>query len=98
MKIMLLLYPVVKDVEFLTVDNKGFFCYLVTWFDPWFYCYVFIVSLEIRESNEVKNKILKLKAFKKEILSAFVGFLDEHFPPIEEGENTKNKVRLFFTY
>ncbi|XP_032941831.1 centromere protein K isoform X2 [Catharus ustulatus] len=48
-------------------------------------------SLEIRESNELKNKILKLKAFKKEILSAFVGFLDEHFPLIEEGGNTKNK-------
>ncbi|NXQ49759.1 CENPK protein, partial [Catharus fuscescens] len=44
-----------------------------------------------RESNEVKNKILKLKAFKKEILSAFILFLDEHFPPIEKGENTKNK-------
>ncbi|KAF4803072.1 hypothetical protein TURU_020387 [Turdus rufiventris] len=48
-------------------------------------------SLEIRKSNEVRNKILKLKAFKKEILSAFIRFLDEHFTHTEEGENTKNK-------
>ncbi|NWT12616.1 CENPK protein, partial [Vireo altiloquus] len=44
-----------------------------------------------REFDELKNKIMKLKTYKKELLSALGGFLDEHFPLPEKGENTKNK-------
>ncbi|NXR61062.1 CENPK protein, partial [Rhadina sibilatrix] len=44
-----------------------------------------------REFDELKNKILKLKAYKKELLSALGEFLDKHFPCPEKGENTKNK-------
>ncbi|NXR16829.1 CENPK protein, partial [Cinclus mexicanus] len=44
-----------------------------------------------RDSNELKNKVLKLKTFKKELLSALGVFLDEHFPHPEKAENTKNK-------
>ncbi|KAL9822619.1 centromere protein K isoform 5-T5 [Geothlypis trichas] len=44
-----------------------------------------------RELNVLKNKVLKLKTFKKELLSALGEFLDEHFPPPEEGENIKKK-------
>uniref|UniRef100_A0A8C3QMP5 Centromere protein K n=1 Tax=Cyanoderma ruficeps TaxID=181631 RepID=A0A8C3QMP5_9PASS len=44
-----------------------------------------------RESDEVKKKLLKLKAYKKELLNALGNFLDEHFPHPEESENTKNK-------
>ncbi|NXL81891.1 CENPK protein, partial [Leptocoma aspasia] len=51
-----------------------------------------------REFNELQNKVLKLKTFKKELLSALGGFLDEHFPLPEKGENTEKEVRLFFTY
>ncbi|XP_016160370.1 PREDICTED: centromere protein K [Ficedula albicollis] len=47
--------------------------------------------LEIKESSELKNKILKLKTFKKKLLTTLGEFLDEHFPPLEEGENTENK-------
>ncbi|NXI00681.1 CENPK protein, partial [Pachycephala philippinensis] len=41
--------------------------------------------------DELKNEIIKLKAYKKELLSALGEFLDEHFPLPEEGVNTKNK-------
>ncbi|NXU96336.1 CENPK protein, partial [Cettia cetti] len=44
-----------------------------------------------REFDEVKNKILKLKTYKKELLTALGEFLDEHFPHPEKGENAKNK-------
>ncbi|NWI44387.1 CENPK protein, partial [Picathartes gymnocephalus] len=44
-----------------------------------------------REIDELKNKILKLKTYKKELLSALGEFLDEHFPHPAKGENTKNK-------
>ncbi|NXD27145.1 CENPK protein, partial [Spelaeornis formosus] len=45
-----------------------------------------------RELDELKNKILKLKTFKKELLAALGEFLDEHFPLPEKGENsTKEK-------
>lgn len=44
-----------------------------------------------RELNELKNKILKLKTYKKELLSALGEFLDEHFPPPETGGNIKKK-------
>ncbi|NWT78266.1 CENPK protein, partial [Lanius ludovicianus] len=40
---------------------------------------------------ELKNKIMKLKAYKKELLSALGEFLDEHFPLPEKGENTEKK-------
>ncbi|NWH34470.1 CENPK protein, partial [Chloropsis hardwickii] len=49
-----------------------------------------------REFNELKNKILKLKTYKKELLSALGGFLDEHFSLPKTVENIKNKVRLCF--
>lgn len=101
MKVMLL-YPVIKDVEFLTIDNKGgfyLFTFLVTWFDPLFYCYVFTIeNSKKRESDELKKKLLKLKTYKKELLNGLGEFLDEHFPHPENGENTKNKVRVFLTY
>ncbi|XP_068856741.1 centromere protein K-like isoform X2 [Aphelocoma coerulescens] len=48
-------------------------------------------SLKMRGFDELKNKIIKLKTYKKELLSALGEFLDEHFPPPEKGENTKNK-------
>ncbi|NXB61715.1 CENPK protein, partial [Struthidea cinerea] len=41
--------------------------------------------------DEVKNKIMKLETYKKELLSALGEFLDEHFPLPEKGENTENK-------
>ncbi|NXN86638.1 CENPK protein, partial [Bombycilla garrulus] len=44
-----------------------------------------------REFNERKNKILNLKTYKKELLSALGEFLDDHFPHPEKGENTKKK-------
>ncbi|NXJ25285.1 CENPK protein, partial [Dicrurus megarhynchus] len=44
-----------------------------------------------RGFDELKNKIMKLKTYKKELLSALGGFLDEHFPLPEKGENTKKK-------
>ncbi|NWW65148.1 CENPK protein, partial [Ifrita kowaldi] len=44
-----------------------------------------------RGLGELKNKIMKLKTYKKELLSALGEFLDEHFPLPEKGENTKNK-------
>ncbi|NXQ28077.1 CENPK protein, partial [Alaudala cheleensis] len=46
---------------------------------------------ETREINELKNKILKLKTYKKELLSALGEFLDEHFPLPKEVESTKSK-------
>nr|XP_030114644.1 centromere protein K isoform X2 [Taeniopygia guttata] len=48
-------------------------------------------SLKIGELNELKTKILKLKTFKKELLTALGGFLDEYFPCPERGENIKEK-------
>ncbi|XP_077027421.1 centromere protein K isoform X3 [Agelaius phoeniceus] len=51
-------------------------------------------SLKTRELNELKNKVLKLKTYKKELLSALGEFLDEHFPPPEKGENSKKKNSL----
>ncbi|NWV87972.1 CENPK protein, partial [Machaerirhynchus nigripectus] len=44
-----------------------------------------------REFDELKNKIMTLKTYKKELLSALGEFLDEHFPLPEKSENTKNK-------
>ncbi|NWZ65576.1 CENPK protein, partial [Acrocephalus arundinaceus] len=46
-----------------------------------------------RELDELESKILKLKTYKKELLSAFGDFLDEHFPHPGNGGNTKTKVR-----
>ncbi|NXC10709.1 CENPK protein, partial [Orthonyx spaldingii] len=44
-----------------------------------------------REFDELKNKLLKLKTYKKELLSALGEFLDEHFPLPETDANTENK-------
>ncbi|NXE39025.1 CENPK protein, partial [Ptilorrhoa leucosticta] len=44
-----------------------------------------------RGLDELKNKIMKLKTYRKELLSALGEFLDEHFPLPEKDENTKNK-------
>ncbi|NXI12294.1 CENPK protein, partial [Irena cyanogastra] len=41
--------------------------------------------------NELENKVLMLKTYKKELLSALGGFLDEHFPLPQNIENTKKK-------
>ncbi|NXB35368.1 CENPK protein, partial [Eulacestoma nigropectus] len=48
-------------------------------------------SLKMGGFDELKNKIMKLKTYKKELLSALGEFLDEHFPLPEKGENTKNR-------
>ncbi|NWV70845.1 CENPK protein, partial [Malurus elegans] len=48
-------------------------------------------SLKGKGFDELENKMLKLKTYKKELLSALGEFLDEHFPPPERGENTKKK-------
>ncbi|XP_053787606.1 centromere protein K isoform X2 [Vidua chalybeata] len=48
-------------------------------------------SLKIRELNELKNKVLKLKTYKEELLRALGGFLDEYFPLPEIGKNIKKK-------
>ncbi|NWV83707.1 CENPK protein, partial [Dasyornis broadbenti] len=48
-------------------------------------------SLKIKGFDELKNKMLKLKTYKKELLSALGQFLDEHFPLPEKGENTIKK-------
>uniref|UniRef100_A0A8C3DFB6 Uncharacterized protein n=1 Tax=Corvus moneduloides TaxID=1196302 RepID=A0A8C3DFB6_CORMO len=37
-------------------------------------------SLKVRGFDELKNKIMTLKTYKKELLSALGEFLDEHFP------------------
>ncbi|NXK68018.1 CENPK protein, partial [Sylvietta virens] len=48
-------------------------------------------SLKTTELDKLKNKILELKTYKEELLSALGEFLDEHFPLPENGKNTKNK-------
>ncbi|NWV41192.1 CENPK protein, partial [Grantiella picta] len=48
-------------------------------------------SLNTKEFDELKNKVLKLNIYKKELLSDLGAFLDEHFPPPEKGENKKKK-------
>ncbi|XP_054145974.1 centromere protein K-like [Melozone crissalis] len=49
-------------------------------------------SLKTRELNGLKNKVLKLQTYKKELWSALAEFLDKHFPPLEEGENIKKSL------
>uniref|UniRef100_A0A8C5TRR1 Centromere protein K n=1 Tax=Malurus cyaneus samueli TaxID=2593467 RepID=A0A8C5TRR1_9PASS len=51
-------------------------------------------SLKGKGFDELENKMLKLKTYKKELLSALGEFLDEHFPPPERGENTKKKMLI----
>ncbi|NXB95965.1 CENPK protein, partial [Vidua chalybeata] len=46
-----------------------------------------------RELNELKNKVLKLKTYKEELLRALGGFLDEYFPLPEIGKNIKKKIK-----
>ncbi|XP_030824456.1 centromere protein K isoform X2 [Camarhynchus parvulus] len=53
--------------------------------------YPSIKSLKTRELNELKNKVLILTTYKKELMSALDEFLDEHFPPLEEGENIEKE-------
>ncbi|XP_014114337.1 PREDICTED: centromere protein K isoform X1 [Pseudopodoces humilis] len=48
-------------------------------------------SLKVREFNELKSKVLKLKTYKKKLLSALGEFLGEHFPLPEKDENIENK-------
>ncbi|XP_074389087.1 centromere protein K isoform X3 [Zonotrichia albicollis] len=48
-------------------------------------------SLKTRELNGLKNKLLKIETYKKELLSALGEFLDKHFPLPEEDENTEKK-------
>ncbi|XP_058682185.1 centromere protein K isoform X3 [Poecile atricapillus] len=51
-------------------------------------------SLKVREFNELKSKILKLKTHKKKLLSALGEFLSEHFPLPEKDENIENKMLI----
>ncbi|NWW19941.1 CENPK protein, partial [Falcunculus frontatus] len=44
-----------------------------------------------REFDELKNKIMKLKSYRKKLLSALGEFLDEHFSLPEKVANTENK-------
>ncbi|NXA15153.1 CENPK protein, partial [Sapayoa aenigma] len=44
-----------------------------------------------RGSNELQNKMLKLKTYEKELLSAMGEFLDKHFPPLQKDERAKKK-------
>ncbi|KAH0627975.1 hypothetical protein JD844_008599 [Phrynosoma platyrhinos] len=46
---------------------------------------------EERAFQELKTKMLKIKAFKEEILKALGEFLEEHFPLPENGGTTKKK-------
>ncbi|NXO12434.1 CENPK protein, partial [Oriolus oriolus] len=48
-------------------------------------------SLKTGGFDELENKIMKVKTYKKELLSALGEFLDEHFPLPEKVENTENK-------
>ncbi|RMC04472.1 hypothetical protein DUI87_18917 [Hirundo rustica rustica] len=47
-----------------------------------------------REFDEMKNKLLKLKAYKKELLSALSEFLDEHFPHPANNENINIEILI----
>ncbi|CAN8220355.1 unnamed protein product [Coccothraustes coccothraustes] len=47
-----------------------------------------------RELDELKNKVLKLKTYKRELLCALGEFLDEHFPLPETGGDIKKKNSL----
>uniref|UniRef100_A0A8C6ZXJ9 Centromere protein K n=1 Tax=Nothoprocta perdicaria TaxID=30464 RepID=A0A8C6ZXJ9_NOTPE len=51
-----------------------------------------------RAFQELKNKMLKLRTYKEELLNALGEFLEEHFPlPEEDGSaKKKKKVRSFF--
>ncbi|XP_010017364.1 PREDICTED: centromere protein K, partial [Nestor notabilis] len=44
-----------------------------------------------RAFHEQKKKILKLKTYKKELLTVLDEFLEEHFPLPEKGGSTKKK-------
>ncbi|XP_014736898.1 PREDICTED: centromere protein K [Sturnus vulgaris] len=44
-----------------------------------------------REFSNLKSEIRKLRTFKKELLNALGGFLDEHYPHPGKGENYKKK-------
>ncbi|NXU14845.1 CENPK protein, partial [Pardalotus punctatus] len=49
------------------------------------------LSTERKEFDDLINKLLKLKSYKKGLLSALGEFLDEHFPLPERGGKTRNK-------
>ncbi|NXG80175.1 CENPK protein, partial [Baryphthengus martii] len=44
-----------------------------------------------RAFQELQNKMLKLKAFKEELLSALGKFLEEHFPLVEKAQSAQRK-------
>ncbi|XP_028927344.1 centromere protein K [Ornithorhynchus anatinus] len=48
---------------------------------------------EERAVRELKSKMIKIKAYKEELLSALGEFLDNHFPLPEEDENVKKKKK-----
>ncbi|XP_038621720.1 centromere protein K isoform X2 [Tachyglossus aculeatus] len=48
---------------------------------------------EQRAVRELKSKMIKIKAYKEELLSALGEFLDNHFPLPEEDENVKKKKK-----
>nr|XP_048707863.1 centromere protein K isoform X1 [Caretta caretta] len=48
---------------------------------------------EKRALQELKSKMLKIRAYKEELLSALGEFLEEHFPLPEEDESAKKKKK-----
>ncbi|XP_026504898.1 centromere protein K [Terrapene carolina triunguis] len=48
---------------------------------------------EKRTLQELKSKMLKIRAYKEELLSALGEFLEEHFPLPEEDESAKKKKK-----
>uniref|UniRef100_A0A8C0J297 Centromere protein K n=2 Tax=Chelonoidis abingdonii TaxID=106734 RepID=A0A8C0J297_CHEAB len=48
---------------------------------------------EKRALQELKSKMLKIRAYKEELLSALGEFLEEHFPLLEEDESAKKKKK-----
>ncbi|XP_006117065.1 centromere protein K isoform X3 [Pelodiscus sinensis] len=49
---------------------------------------------EKRAFQELKSKMMKIRAYKEELLSALGEFLEEHFPLPEEDENAKKKKKI----
>ncbi|NXI67266.1 CENPK protein, partial [Anseranas semipalmata] len=52
-----------------------------------------VSSCKKRAFEELKNEMLKLKAYKEELLNALGEFLEEHFPLPEEDGSTKKKKK-----
>lgn len=91
------LYLGIQDVELITIEKRVFLLrnnFLIILFNFIFCCYVFTISLNTEVFNELQNKILKLKAYKEELLNALGEFLEEHFPLPEKCGSARTKVRF----